>query len=78
MNKAGWVWNNRGWSEPWGAGGMSLSPAFAGLQPGGVFLQIFAELPSASLGLTHIAYCPVPVFPIGCLYPVFPTSALIT
>ena len=54
--------------EPWGAGGMSLPPVFTGLQPGGVFLQIFAELPSAFLELTHIAYCPAPVFPVVFLW----------
>ena len=68
MNRAGWVWNNRGWWELWGAGGMSLPTAFAGLKPGGVFLQIFAELPSANLRFTHIAYCPAPVFPMVFLW----------
>ena len=43
------------------------SPALAGLQPG-VFLQIFAELPSASLGLTHIDYCAAPVLPVVFLW----------
>ena len=44
-----------GW---WDHGELEAHPSFVGLQPGGVLLQIFAELPSAPLGLTHIAYSP--------------------